>query len=871
MKSQPAVPLWADRVFSTLLLAYPASFREEYRGEMRAAFRGRWREEGGALTLWLSVLLDTLATAVREHGEMLARDVRYAWRSLTGRRNWAFTSAALITLALGIGAVTAIFTVVHAVLLAPLPFREPDRVVFLTDTHAARGIDEFSSSMPNFRTWTETVRSFSSLVAIRDANVNLTEGDQPERVNGLAVSADFWKTLGMPPVAGRAFVPSDDVPGHAAVTMISEGLWKRRYGGERSLIGRTINVNLVPHVVIGIIPQDVGFASNIDLWLPLGRDPEADDSRGDRRLLVLGRLAPGITLQQAQDEMERISVQLDREFPDANEGWRVRVVPARSWIVDEDIDQRLRILLTAVALLLLVAATNVANLQIARASGRVREVAVRLALGASRSRLVRQMITESLVLTATGGALGLALAWLAVKAAGSMPPEIVPRLGGSLSLSMPALLVAGLCIGATALLGGLLPASVAVRSGVHGALQSAGRSTTAGRSPSRQALVALQLAMATALVVCAALLTQSLIRLQNVPLGFDDPNHLLTARLTRSVSTEDATKENQSFFESTLEEIRTLPGVTSAAVTSEVPFGPIDTGMSVLPLPRPENVPEEGIQASWRLITADYFQTMRIPLLRGRAFTRDESPKRNLLLSKGLARRLWPGGEDPVDREVKLSNGQTFRVIGVVGDVRQVGLAEDPTPTFYMSTARFLMPTMTLVVRTATEEPTSLSQSIRQVVKRLDPRQPVSDFQTMRTAVRANAAAPRLNTILLASFAGLALLLAVVGVAGVVGYAVGQRTRELAVRLALGSSPGQAVRLVMRSGLGICTIGILVGLAVSLALGRAVAGVLYGVDAYDPATLLLTAAVLFGAAAYACWLPARRVARISPSLTLRDG
>jgi putative ABC transport system permease protein len=869
MKSQAHVPIWADRVYSTLLLAYPASFREEYRGEMRAAFRSRWREEQGGLGLWITVLLDTLSTAAREHGEMLSRDVRYAWRSLTGRGNWSFTAAALVTLALGIGAVTAIFTIVHAVLLAPLPYREPERVIFLSDTHAARGIDEFSSSMPNFRTWQEAARSFSSLVAIRDANVNITEGDEPERVNGLAVSADFWKTLGLPPVAGRAFVPADDVPGHAPVAMISEGLWKRRYGGEASIIGRTIDVNLVPRVVVGVIPQDVGFASNIDLWLPLGRDPEADDSRGDRRLIVLGRLAPGVTLQQAQDEMERISVQLDREFPEANEGWRVRVVPARSWIVDEEIDQRLRILLAAVALLLLVAATNVANLQIARAGGRVREIAVRLALGASRARLVRQMITENLVLTAAGGALGLALAWLAVRAAAAVPPETVPRLG-ALSLDLPVLLVAVLCIGATALLAGLLPASVAVRSGVHGALQSSGRSATAGRSPSRQALVALQLALATSLVVCAALLTQSLVRLQNVPLGFDDPDHLLTARLTRSVATEDATEANQAFFESVLEEVRALPGVVSAAVTSEVPFGPMDTGMPVLPLPRPESVPEEGIQASWRLVTADYFQTMRIPLRRGRAFTRDEKPQRNLLLSEGLARRLWPGGEDPIDREVKLGNGQTFRVIGVVGDVRQVGLAEDPTPTFYMSTARFLMPTMTLVVRTATE-PTGLAQSIRQVVARVDPRQPVSDFQTMRTAMRANAAAPRLNTVLLASFAGLALLLAVVGVAGVVGYAVGQRTRELAVRLALGSSPGQAVRYAMRGGLLICTVGILAGLGAALALGRALSSVLYGVGADDPLTFLATAAVLFAAAAFACWLPARRVTRISPCLTLRDG
>ncbi len=649
--------------------------------------------------------------------------------------------------------------------------------------------------------------------------------------------------------------------------MISEGLWKRRYGGEASAIGRTINVNLVPHVVVGVTPQDVGFASDVDLWLPLGRDPGVDDNRGDRRLIVLGRLAPGVTLQQAQEEMERISVQLEREFPDANKGWRTRVVPIREFIVNEDVSQRLRILLAAVVLLLLVAATNVANLQIARAGGRVREIAVRLALGASRARLVRQMITENLMLTAAGGTAGLALAWLGVRVAAAVP-EMILRIG-TLSLNVPALLVAGVCVCATALLTGLLPASVAIRSGVHAALQSTGRATTAGRSPARQALVAVQLALATTLVVCTASLTQDFLRLQNATLGFDDPDHLLTARLTRSVTTDEATEANQVFFDSLLEEVRALPGVVSAAVTSEVPFGPIDTGMPVFPVPQSEDVPEEGIQASWRLVTADYFQTMRIPLLQGRVFTREEPP-RILLLSEGLARRLWPGGEDPVDREVKLGNGQTFRVIGIVGDVRQTELAEDPTPTMYLSTSLFLWPTMTLVLRTSTE-PTSLVQDVRRVVARVDPRQPVSDFQTMRTAIRANVTAPRVNTVLLASFAGLALLLAAVGVAGMVGYAVGQRTRELAVRLALGSSPGQAVRYAMRGGLLICTVGILVGLGAALALGRALSGVLFGVGASDPITFALAAAVLFVVAVYACWLPARRVTRISPCLTLRDG
>jgi predicted permease len=873
MQDSSSTPAWADRLYAALLRAYPAPFRETYAGEMRASFRSRWHEEGeargpyGIACLGIAVLLDTLSTAARVQGEELARDVRFAWRSLTARPNWSFTAAALLTLALGIGAVTAVFTVVHAVLLAPLPYGEPGGVVRLRDVNPARGIDDFASSMPNFHSW-EAARSFSHLAALRGVGSNLTQGGEPEHVNGLAVSATFWDVLGLRPVAGRAFVAADDTPGHQPVAMISEGLWKRRYGGDPALIGRTIDVNLVPHVVIGIAPRNVGFASDVDLWLPLGFDPEADESRGDRRLIVLGRLAPGVALEQAQAEMQALSSRLDREFPEANKGWIVRIIPVRDWIVDAEVAQRLRIVLAAVALLLLVAATNVAHLQVARALGRLRDMGVRLALGASRARLVRQMVTENLLLAAAGGALGIGLAWLGVRAAAALPESIPGR--DALALNLPVLLVAAFSIGATALLAGLLPAFVAARSSVRDALQQAGRSATAGRSPARHALVAAQVALATTLVVAAALLTQSLLRLERVALGFGDPDQLLTARLTRPVTTDEMQARNLVFYDALLEEIRALPGVAAAGLTSEVPFGSQTTEMPVVPAGRSPDVPEESVQANWRIATADYFKTMQIPLRRGRAFEPRREPHRSMILSEGLARRLWPGGEDPIDRQVQLGNRQTYTIVGVVGDVRQLGLALDPTPTMYMSPSWIILPTMTLVVRTH-GDPAMLVRAVRQAVTRLDPNQPVSDFQTMGTAVAANAAAPRLNAILLASFAGLALVLAVVGIGGVVAFSVGQRTRELAVRLALGASPGQVVRHVMHGSLRMCAAGVLCGIAAALAVGRALSSVLYGVGARDPLTLLATAAVLFAAAVLACWLPARRASRISPSLTLREG
>ena len=873
MAPSTRVPAWADRLYTALLRAYPAPFREEYADEMRAAFRSRWREERqargllGVTHLWLAVLMDTLATALRSQGETLARDVRYTWRSLTSRQSWPFTIAALLTLALGIGAVTAIFSIVHAVLLAPLPFREPDRVVHIWDTNLERGLDRFSASAPNFRSWQKMADNFSHLAAWRGSDANLTDGGEPEHVKGISASYNLWGLLGIRPIAGRTFTPDEDGPRSARVVLISEGLWRRRFGGERSAVGRTLDVNLVPHVIVGVVPQDVGFTKDVDLWLPMF-DSELEESRGDHRFRVFGRLAPGVTLEQADQELKRVAAQLEREFPDTNEGWSVRVVPIRSWIVLDEVSQRMRILLAAVALLLLVAASNVANLQVARAGGRLREIGVRLALGASRSRLVRQMLTENLLLATVGGAAGLALAWAGIRGAAFVLPESIPRRG-ALSLDLPVLLVAALCIGVTALLTGLLPARMALRSNVQNALQQAGRSTTGGRSSARHALVATQLALATLLVASAALLTQSLLRLQKVALGFADPDHLLTMQITRSLTNEEMLDRNLQFFDAAVEEIRGLPGVVAAGVSSEVPFDQANAQMGIAPTPRPEDM-EESLQASWRIATGDYFRTLQIPLRRGRLFAARGEPRHSMLLSEGLARRLWPDGENPIGRQVELSNRQTFTIVGIVGDVRQLGLAQDPTPIMYMPPSWYIWPTMKLAVRTRTE-PTALIPAIRRAVQRLDPHQPVSDFQTLRTAISQDAAGPRLNTVLVASFAGLALLLAAVGVAGVVGYSVGQRTREIAVRLALGSSPGQAVRHVMRGGLVLCVVGILCGIAASLALGQTLSSVLYGVAAQDPLTLIATTVALLTAATVACWLPARRATRISPALTLREG
>jgi putative ABC transport system permease protein len=872
MPSRSRMPAWAERLYDRLLRTYPAAFHEDYGKEMRAAFRHRWRDERdergllGVVGLLASLLIDTLRTAPREHLDMLIHDVRYAWRALTRRQNWSFTIAAVLTLGLGIGAVTAIFSIVYAVLLAPLPYREGDRVVRIWETNASLNIPQFAASIPNFMDWRARSHSFAGLAAVSNESANISGGGAPERVTALGATANLWEVLGISPVAGRTFAAEDDVPGHAPVAIISEGLWMRRYGGDPSLVGRTITVNGVSHLVLGVVPQDVGFDTTIDLWLPMAPDTP-HETRGNHRIAALGRLAPGVSVAAAEAELTQVAAQIEHDFPGPEKGWRVMVQPIRGWIVSTDLRQRLNILLTAVVLLLLVACTNVANLQVARATSRLREIGVRIALGASRARLVRQMMTENLVLAGLGGALGLGLAWLCVRLAAASLPASIPRLG-TLAINLPVLLTAIVSIGATAFVAGLIPAAMVARSNAHDALQQSGRSATGGRRGRvRQVLVAVQLGLATMLVIGAALLAQSLVRLQSVSLGIADPDHLLVARVTRD-STDQTHQRDLVFYDSALDAIRALPGVTSAGMTSEVPLGAANTSMTLGPIPRPQGVPPQGIQASWRIVTSDYLQTLQVPVQRGRLFDKSRDPRWPIVLSEQLVHRLWPQGQDPIGREVWLSNGKVFTVIGVVGDVRQTELAKPPTLTMYFPSTYFLWPTMTLVVRSH-GDPATLARSVREVVAKIDPNQPLFDVRSMRSIVSEHAAEPRLNAVLLTSFAALALLLAGVGVAGVIAYAVVQRTPELAMRQALGATPRQAMQHVMGSGMRMCLLGIAIGGAAALALGRTLSGVLFGIDAQDPATFAATGAALLAIALVACWLPARRATRIEPSLALR--
>lgn len=593
--------------------------------------------------------------------EDLFEDATYAVRSLA--RTPAFTAAAVLTLALGIGATTAIYSVVRTVWLRPLPYTAPDRVVRIWEKNSRLEIGKFSASVPNFLSWRERSRSFESLVALMGRNVSLAGQGDPERVLSLAVTARFFDTLGISPVRGRSFAANEDAPGHPRVAMVSERLWRRRYAGDPDLIGRTIPLDGENWTVIGIAPADMGFSSDIDVWQPLMLDPSREN-RADHHVLVLGRLKPGVSAGRAEAELNQLAAQLEREFPSTNRDWRVRLAPALDWIVDREVRSALLVLLIAVGLLLMVACINVANLLLARASSRVQEFGIRQALGAGRGRLVRQLATESLVLAAAGGASGLFVAFLGVQGLRAILPANVPR-AAQLSLDFPVLAAAVAVTLVTGLAFGLVPAWVAWRLDVQTSIRQArGAASGSGRLRLRQALVAGEFALASILLASAGLLLESFHRLQEVSLGFQ-PRNVLTARISLP---ETGYRARSLAFQRDLDrELSAIPGLQAAGIVRNVPFGENSGTMSVGPA---DGAPasEQKIAVAFQMATRGYFQALRIPLRRGRLFDeRDQAPTRSTLLGEGVAQRLWPDGRDPVGRQVRFGDNPPFTVVGVCG------------------------------------------------------------------------------------------------------------------------------------------------------------------------------------------------------------
>jgi len=797
---------------------------------------------------------------------MATTDLRFTARTL--RKSPGFALAAILTLALGIGANTAIFSVVNAVMLRALPFAAPDRLVWVAEKNDKLNLPYFAASVLNYLSWREIQHSFDQMGAVRQQSFNLTGRGEPQQFTGNEISPSMFGLLGIRPLLGRDFREGEDQPSSQPVVIIGEGLWKRRFGGEPSLLGRNLTLNGVSYTVVGIAPSSPGILSQGDLWTPLLID-RGKQKRLNHVIAVFARLKPGVTFDQAQAEMNAVSRRVGEQFPEVKD-WGIHLQKIYDFVVAAELRTALLVLLGAVVLVLLIASANVANLLLSRAAARQKEIAVRIAVGASHWRLLRQLLTESGVLSLAGGIAGLALARLAVRLMNtSLPPNLLPV--SDISIDPAVLLFAlGITI-ASGLLFGMAPAWQASRTDLHSVLKEGGRAGAGGARPVlRNSLVAGELALATLLLIGAGLLLQSLLHLQQVRLGFR-PEGLLTFELTPQPSKYRGVASQAVFYRELIERLRSLPGVSGAAVSTCVPFGNgLQARTPTAPVGPSLLEAGQSIPMDWRSVSPDYFHTMEIPLLRGRLFTdADDSTAPNVaIVSQGTVKRLWGDG-DALGRVLRVvGSGQEFTVVGVVADVRGSALNAEPYPTMYRSANAVIWPTMDVVLRTA-GDPHSALPAARQKLRELDSDLPMSSVRSMDEWLSDSAARPRLDAVLVAIFACVALLIAAIGVYGVLSYMVNQRTREIGLRMALGAQRSTVLRLVVREGMLVALAGIAAGLLAAILVSRVLSTLLYGVPARDPATFGVVAIALALVALAACVAPAMRASRVDPIVALR--
>ncbi|MEN3336791.1 MAG: hypothetical protein V7647_467 [Acidobacteriota bacterium] len=794
------------------------------------------------------------------------QDLRHGVRLL--RRAPGFSAVAIATLAISIGANTSIFSVVNTLLLQELPYRDSARLAVVWEHNVPRDRKNNVVSPGNFIHWREMNHSFEDMAAVGlTFNMTLTGAGEPEEVPFQYVSASFFPVLGVAPALGRPFTADEDRP-NARVVVVSDRLWKRRLKGDPRVLSRALTLEGEAYTIVGVMPPGFSFMdSTVDLWAPIGFEAAARAPRG-RWLMVVGRLRPGVTLERAQQDMTRVHAELTRLFPEFNTGWRARVVPLHEEL-SGDVRPALLILLGAVAFVLLIASANVANLLLARATSRQRELAVRAALGAARGRLLRQLLAESAVLSAAGGLAGLLLAWGAVHVLRVVVAQSVPiqrldvvRLDGWVLAFTGAVSV---CSG---LFAGLVPAMAASAGALTDALRQAGRSGSA-RSGARSAFVIVEVSAAVVLLVGAGLLVRSFVTLLNIDPGFDAA-HTVTLRVSLpDTRYSDATRAQ--FFDRLFNALDALPGVEATGATSFLPLsGPAAaTSFTVVGQPAPRRGEEPVTDV--RVVANHYFAAMGIPLLRGRLF--DEhlpgDTTSRIIVNDALARKYWPG-EDPIGKRIKVSwnNPREDEIIGVVGDVRQASLDTQARPTNYWPYRRFAYRTMTIALR-AKGNPAPLIGAAKALIRSQDPELAVANVRTLEEVVAASVARQRLTMLLLSLFAASALVLAAVGIYGVIAYSVTERTREIGIRMALGATAGDVMRMVMGQALLLTSIGMVVGGALAFGLTRAMVNLLYGTRPADPVTYVSVAAVLGAAAGLASYTPGRRATRVDPAIALR--
>jgi putative ABC transport system permease protein len=799
---------------------------------------------------------------------MTGQDFTFALRTL--RKSPGFTAAAVLATALGIGANAAIFTVVKQVLLQPLPFPEPSRLVDVNEYAAGGRV--VAVSPPNFMDWRGQNQTLSGLTIYGTQVMTLSSGADPERVLTGRIEPELFDVLRVRPELGRPFVADDVRAGARPVVLLGHALWQRSYGGDRGIVGRIVTLEGTPHEVVGVMPARFDFPDESELWTPLrfGPDELRASQRGAHYLSAVGRLRDGVTVEQAGADLDRIEQDLARQFPDKVAGYSVRAVPLLDSMVG-DVRRPLLILFGAVGLVLLIACVNVSNLLLARASTRTGELAVRAALGAGRWRLLRQLLVESVVLSLIGGAAGLLLGSWGVRALMALAPADLPRAaainmdGTVLAFSLGLSLLAGLVFGAA-------PAVIASRPDLTVFLKDVRRDggMAGGRRRLRSLLVATQVALALMLLAGAGLALRSFNRLLSVDPGFQ-PAGVLTFRLSLPEGTYPTLASNVQFYRDYVERLRGLPGMVAAGAVHIPPVTRSGFGGTFTIYGRPPGSDEGSAQI--RSSTPGYLEALRIPVRAGRTFeARDsESGSRVAIVSETAARRFWPG-ENPIGRQIRVHVNESSRnpreIVGVVGDVRTRGLELEPVPVIYLPHAQYGMENMTIVARTA-GDPLQMLPAATAALRTLAPGVALSRAQRMEDLVSANVAEPRFRSLLLTLFAAAALALAGVGLYGVVAFSVSQRRGELGLRLALGADPSDVLRLAMKEGMMPVAAGLGAGLAGAALVARVMQSLLFGVDPLDPATFGGVAVTLALVALVACYLPARRAMRVDPAETLR--
>ena len=802
----------------------------------------------------------------------LRHDLRYAAR--LQRKNPGFTIVAIIALALGIGANTAIFSVVNTVLLRPLPYKDPERLVMVWEDATKHGYPRDTPAAANFVDWRDQNEVFEGMSAIVDTSFNLTGSGDPERLEGRRVSANMFPLLGVEPHIGRVFTAAEDQPGAQRVVLLSYALWQRRFGGDSGIVGRSLTLNGESHVVVGVMPARFQFPSSDDqVWVPVAFTQQEAANRNRHYLQVLARLRPGVSLVQAQSEMSTIAARLQQQYPQSNTDLGATVQPLHEHLVG-DIKPALLVLLGAVGLVLLIACANVANLLLARAAVRQKEIAVRVALGARRGRLIRQFLTESVLLSTCGGLVGLAVAYGGLVLLKASIPENISQ-ARDISMDLKVLGFTFLVSVATGLIFGLAPALQAARFNQIDTLKEGGRDAATGGSGKRLRglLVTAEVAISLVLLIGAGLLINSFLRLRNVDPGFRTDN-LLTMKIVLPEPKYEEMERRSVFYTELINRVQSLAGVRSAAVTSNLPLyrqgNSIGVGIEGQPDPPPG---QERIVVT-RIISPGYFDTMSIPILRGRGLTDQdtETTPNVVVISETMARRYWPG-EDAVGKRIAAGRIRSpedwIQVVGVAKDVRQFELNAEPRPQMYLTYRQAgFFDSRDLVVKTDVD-PASMAATVRKAVWEIDKDQPVSNIQTMDEILADSIARQRFSMLLLAIFAAVALVLAGVGIYGVMSYSVAQRTHEIGIRMALGAQTGAVLKLAVGYGMKLVIAGIAIGLIAAFALTRVMSTLLFGVTATDPTTFTLISLLLIAVAVLASYVPARRATRVNPLIALR--